>query len=64
MTPASKSDTPGNETDLLPGLRRSLELCDQCRAYFEMSARPLSAEHEWAVRVKINAEIARIESKK
>lgn len=50
-----------DETNLLPGLRRALEICDQARARFEVNARPLSASHEWAVRVRLCAEIERIE---
>jgi len=49
------------DSALLPGLHKALELSDQCRAYFEMSARPLSADHEWFVRVKLASEIERIE---
>lgn len=51
------------ELDLLPGLKKALELCQQARAYHEMTARPLTASHEWAVEVRIRGEIVRIESK-
>lgn len=54
-------DCPKTEELLLPGLRRAVELSDQVRANLELSARPLSASHEWAVRVRLCSEIERIE---
>lgn len=46
---------------LLPGLKRALEICEQCRCYYEIAGRPIKATHLWDVEVKLRAEIERCE---